>query len=86
MMKKSVHNPRKTIFRRCLRSSKWLPLALLLGAMGGSLARSNETPVAASKPPATLDPDVTKPKIQNFLRPPKRRYVPSPPPSRPTAW
>ncbi len=35
-----------------------LPLVLLLIALGVTLGCSNETPVAASKPPVTLDPDV----------------------------
>ncbi len=78
MMKKSVHNPRKTIFRRCLRSSKWLPLALLLGAMGGSLACSNETPVAASKPPATLDPDVYEAENPELFKTAKAEIRPLP--------
>jgi len=36
----------------------YLPLALLLAALSLSLACSNDTPAATSKPPVTLDPDV----------------------------
>jgi len=35
-----------------------LPLALVLASLGVGIACSKDTPVAASKPPVTLDPDV----------------------------
>lgn len=44
--------------RRSLAYSRCLPLLLLLAALAGGLACSKDTPVAASKPPVTVDPDV----------------------------
>ncbi len=48
-----------TVFHR-QRSlvSRWLPLLLLLAALGCALACSKDTPAATSKPPVTADPDV----------------------------
>jgi membrane fusion protein, heavy metal efflux system len=57
-MTKPLFHGRSSFVRHRLSFLLWLPLSLLLAALGGSLACSNETPVAASKPPVTLDPDV----------------------------
>ena len=44
--------------RNRVPGSRWLPLALLLAALGGGVACSKDTPAATSKPPITLDPDI----------------------------
>ena len=38
--------------------SRWIPLVLLLAAVGAGVACSKDTPAATSKPPVTIDPDV----------------------------
>ena len=57
-MTKPLFHGRSSFVRNRLSFLLWLPLSLLLAALGGSVACSNATPVAASKPPVTLDPDV----------------------------
>jgi len=44
--------------RNCVPGSRWLPLLLLLAALGAGLACSKDTPAATSTQPITLDPDV----------------------------
>ncbi|HKH98495.1 MAG TPA: efflux RND transporter periplasmic adaptor subunit [Candidatus Sulfotelmatobacter sp.] len=44
--------------RNSVPFSRWLPLALLLAALGAGVACSKDTPPATSKTPVTVDPDV----------------------------
>jgi|SRR5579872_560103 len=75
---KNVHNFPRTTTRRCLRSSNWIPLMLLLGVMGGGLACSKETPAAASRPPVTLDPDVYQAENPELFKTAKAEMRPLP--------
>ena len=56
-MKNCSYNPRYAVYRM-LPSFRWTVAAVLLGAIAVGLGCSNDTPVAASKPLITLDPDV----------------------------
>lgn len=53
----NVHRSRNEFLIRAA-SSRWTLICILLAALGAGLACSKEMPVAASKTPITLDPDV----------------------------
>jgi len=59
MKERRVLFPSQTVgARNCVPGSRWLPLLLLLAALGAGLACSKDTPAATSTQPITLDPDV----------------------------
>jgi membrane fusion protein, heavy metal efflux system len=57
-MTKFLFHGRTGVGYNSLSLARCLAFALLLAAMGGSVACSKDTPAATSKPPVTVDPDV----------------------------
>jgi len=55
--------------------SRWIPLVLLLAAVGAGVACSKDTPAATSKPPVTIDPDVFDTDHPELFKTAKGEYV-----------
>jgi membrane fusion protein, heavy metal efflux system len=57
-MTKFIFHARTDVGHNHLSLSRCLAFALVLAALGGTVACSKDTPAATSKPPITIDPDV----------------------------